>query len=333
MIGAEVIPVRVIRSASMRPLHGKRVAVLGYGSQGRAQAHNMRDAGYTPTIGLPSRSRSRRAARRDGFTICTPGRATAGADVILVLAPDHVHGTLYENDIRPQLREGQMLVFAHASSIHFGLIKPPPFVDVILIAPLGPGKRLRELRGLKDGVASFFAVHQNPSRRARPVGLALARVIGCLPAGAIETTFAAEAVGDLFGEQAVLCGGLGALLTAGVETLVRHGHAPHTAYLECVYQIDLIVDLIKSEGLEGMYRRISLTASYGAAVAGPKIITPAVHRAMARMYQQVDSGRFFREWVKGAARRRGRPPRPEVPPGFRRGEREILREFGRNDKR
>jgi len=324
--------VRVTHSASWRPLRGKRIAVLGYGSQGRAQALNMRDAGFAATVGLPGRSAARRAARGDGLTVTVPRRAVADADVIFVLAPDHLHGTLYADDIGPHVRPGQMLVFAHASSIHFGLIKPPPFVDIVLIAPLGPGKRLRELRGLKDGVACFFAVHQDASRRARPVGLALARAIGCLPAGAIETTFAAEAVGDLFGEQAVLCGGLGELLTAGVETLIRHGHTPHTAYLECVYQIDLIVDLIKSEGLDGMYRRISPTAAYGAAVAGPKIITPAVCRAMDRMYRQIESGRFFREWVKTAARQTGPQPHPKVPSGYRRGEREVLRELGGEEK-
>jgi ketol-acid reductoisomerase len=209
------------------------------------------------------------------------------------------------------------------------MVHPPEFVDVVLVAPLGPGKRLRELSGQKGGVACFFAIHQNPSRRARPIGLALARAIGCLPAGAIETTFAAEAVGDLFGEQAVLCGGLGELLKAGVDTLIAHGHSPHTAYLECVYQLDLIVDLIKSEGLAGMYRRISPTAAAGAASAGPKIITPTTRRAMDRLFRHIDSGRFFREWARSAGTKRGAARRnPPVPAGYRRGERDVLKSLG-----
>ncbi|HSG99363.1 MAG TPA: ketol-acid reductoisomerase, partial [candidate division Zixibacteria bacterium] len=243
-----------------------------------------------------------------------------------VLAPDHEHGRLFAREIAPHLSRGQMLVFAHASSVHFGLIEPPPDVDVVLVAPLGPGRRLRELRGRKDGVACFFAVHQNATRHARPVGLALARAIGCLPAGAIATTFAREAVGDLFGEQAVLCGGLGELLKAAVETLIRHGHPPETAYLECVYQIDLIVDLIKSEGLDGMYRRISPTAAYGAKVAGPRIVTGATVKAMDKLYREIASGRFLDRWVR-SARRAPKSIYPAVSPGYRRGERRVLRAF------
>lgn len=316
---------RVIRSASLRPLTNRTIAVLGYGSQGRAQALNLHDSGFAPVIGLPLRSRSRRAAARDGLTVTAPGRAVSKADIIFILAPDHVHEALFQREILPRLRPRQVLVFAHASSIHFRMVHPPDFVDVLLVAPIGPGKRLRELRGQKDGVACFLAIHQNPSRRARPIGMALARAIGCLPAGVIETTFAEEAVGDLFGEQAVLCGGLGELLQAGVETLIAHGHTPHSAYLECVYQLDLIVDLIKSEGLAGMYRRISPTAAAGAAEAGPKIVTPTTRRAMDRLFRHIDSGRFFREWVNSAGKARSVP---EVSARFRRGEREVLSALG-----
>jgi ketol-acid reductoisomerase len=323
---------RVIRSASLRPLKGKKIAVLGYGSQGRAQALNLRTSGFTPVVGLPSRSKSRRAAKRDRFAVTTPGRAVATADVVFMLAPDHLHGGLFVDTIAPNLRKYQMLIFAHASSIHFGIVKPPPHVDVVLIAPLGPGKRLHELYGRKDGVACFFAIHQNPSRRARAVGLALARAIGCLPAGAIGTTFAAEAVGDLFGEQAVLCGGLGELLKAGVETLIRHGHSPQTAYLECVYQLDLIVDLIKNEGLDGMYRRISPTAAYGAAVAGPRVVTAATTRAMDRLFRRVESGQFFRDWIAAARKRSPSGHRPHVPARFARGERDVLRSLSHGRK-
>src|SRR3990172_5281670 len=227
---------RVVHSASLRPLTGKRITILGYGSQGAAQALNLRDAGFVATIGLPEKSGTRRIARRDGFKVVIPSRGVAAADIVFVLTPDHLHGLIYDTGIKPNLRPGQTFVFAHASSVHFGLVKPPGLVDVILVAPLGPGKRLRELRGRSDGVPCFWAVHQDASHRARRMALALAHGIGCLPAGAIETTFADEAVGDLFGEQAVLCGGLGRLLEAGVSTLVRHGLSPDDAYLECVYQ-------------------------------------------------------------------------------------------------
>ena len=319
----------VIRSASLRPLTGKSIAILGYGSQGRAQALNLRDAGFVPVVGLPPRSASRRVAGRDHFQAVAPMRAVASSDVIFVLAPDHLHGVVYETDIRANLRPGQTLVFAHASSVHFGLVQPPKFVDVLLVAPLGPGKRLRELRGRPDGVPCFWAIHQEVSRQARAVALALARGIGCIPAGAIQTTFADEAIGDLFGEQTVLCGGLGELLQAGVTTLIRRGLKPHAAYLECVYQLDLIVDLIKSEGLAGMYQSISPTASFGAKKAGPMIIGPEARRAMDRLYGEIASGKFFRDWVKhGSVVRSRRRIAPEVPVAFQRGERDVLKSLG-----
>ncbi|MEW5702212.1 MAG: ketol-acid reductoisomerase [Candidatus Zixiibacteriota bacterium] len=318
---------RIIRSASLRPLRHRRIAVLGYGAQGRAQALNLRDAGLVPCVGLPARSRSRTSARRDGFHVTTPALAVDQSDIVCVLAPDHLHGELFTQDMRAHLRDGQMLVFAHASSIHFGLIKPPATVDVVLVAPLGPGQRLRELRGRPDGVPCFVAVHQDASGQARATALALARAIGCIPAGAIETTFADEAVGDLFGEQAVLCGGLGALLEAGVETLVAHGLSPAKAYLECVYQLDLIVDLVKSEGLAGMYARISPTAAYGALVGGEQIISKPTRRAMDRLWRDVASGWFLRQWVRVAGRTSRRSQRPTVSPTFQRGEREVRDAF------
>lgn len=314
---------RVIRKSSLSPLRGKKIAVIGYGSQGRAQALNMRDAGLMPVIGLPPASRSRTQARKDRITARTATAASRDADVIFMLAPDHLHGVIFA-DIAPHLHAGQVLVFAHASSIHFGIVKPPRLVDVVLIAPLGPGKRLRELRGKRDGLACFFAVHQNPSGRARPIGLALAKAIGCLPAGAIETTFAEEAVGDLFGEQAVLCGGLSALLQAGVDTLVRHGARPENAYLECVYQLDLIVDLIKSEGLRGMFRQISPTAAHGAWTAGPRIVSPSVRKAMDAIYRDIESGVFMRRWLAASAHKKGNRT-SVVSRSFARGESTVLK--------
>ncbi len=290
----------VIRSASLAPLRKKRIAVIGYGSQGRAQALNLRDAGFPPVVGLPQKSKSRLAARRDRMGVVSIREAARHSDIVIILAPDHVHGTLFRREITPLLHPGQMVVFAHASSVHFGLVELPAFVDVALVAPMGPGRRLRELRGQRDGVMCFFAIHQNATGKAHTRGLALAKAIGCLPAGAVETTFANEAIGDLFGEQAVLCGGLAYLLQAGVETLVRNGARPAHAYLECVYQLDFIVDLIKSSGVAGMLRQISPTASYGAHIAGPRVISPSVRKAMESLYHQIASGAFMRRWVNAS---------------------------------
>ncbi|MBD3297022.1 MAG: ketol-acid reductoisomerase [candidate division Zixibacteria bacterium] len=320
---------RVIRTASLKPITKKTIAVIGYGSQGRAQALNLRDAGIDPIIGLPSRSRSRRRAKTDGFTVTTTPRATRDADIILLLAPDHVHGVVFTSDIEPYLRDGQAIVVAHAASVHFETVTPPDNVDVIMVAPLGPGKRLRELRGERDGVSCFVAVHHDHSGDAMPLALALAKGIGCLPAGAIPTTFAHEAVGDLFGEQAVLCGGLGALLEAGVMTLIKHGFPPHAAYLECVYQLDLIIDLVKSEGLAGMYENISPTAAFGARRTGKRVISPAVRNAMDDVFADVDSGRFFRSWVRAGAQTTDRKQlAPTVAREFARGERDVLQQLG-----
>lgn len=313
---------RVIRSASRRPLAGHTIAVLGYGSQGRAQSLNLRDAGYVPLVGLPAGSKSRRTARAEGFDVVAPTEAVRRSSIVFVLGPDHLHGRLMA-EIKGNLRRGQTLVFAHASSVHFGTVRPPDFVDVILLAPLGPGQRLRELAWKADGVPCFFAIHQDPSRRARGIGLALADVIGCLPAGAIRTTFAEEAIGDLFGEQAVLCGGLGELLKAGVETLMTGGITPENAYLECVYQLDLIVDLVKQHGLAGMYERVSPTAAYGARVAGPRIVDKASRAAMRQVLANIKSGRFFHDWTRQGTRQVRL--RPTVSREYSRAERNVLR--------
>lgn len=312
---------QVTRKSSLAPLRGKSIGIIGYGSQGRAQALNLRDAGFHPIIGLPAQSRSRTVARRDRMRVCSVDELLAVSDVVFLLAPDHLHGRILDRRRTVLLRAGQCFVFAHASSVHFGLVTLPRFVDVILIAPMGPGARLRELRGRPDGVACFFAIRQNPSGRVRALGLALAKAIGCIPAGAIDTTFAEEATGDLFGEQAVLCGGLSALLQAGVDTLVRHGARPSHAYLECVHQIDLIVDLIKRDGLRGMFKQISPTAAYGAAVAGPRIISPAVKRTMDTIYRDISSGRFMKRWIHASQR----PTAGEFSPTYLRGETEVLK--------
>ena len=281
------------KDADRRVLNGLSIGIIGYGSQGRAQALNLRDSGIISIIGLPTRSRSRRNAHSDGFAVTTVRLLVKRCNILCFLAPDHLHGSVFHKDVRDWLRPGQILVFSHAASLHFGAVRPPDFVDTILIAPLGPGKRLRELYGKRPGVACFFAVHHDATGRAHRVGLALAQTIGCLQTGAIETTFAEEAVGDLFGEQAVLCGGLSRLLKLGFDTLVDHGLSPEKAYLECVYQIDLIVDLVKAHGIAGMLDRISPTAGYGAVTGGPRVLADRLQRNFETLYHEIESGRFF----------------------------------------
>jgi len=291
---------RVFHSKDTDPdlLHDCQIGIIGYGSQGRAQALNMRDSGFKPQIGLRSRSASRRVAQTDGFEVTTVRRLVRSCDILCLLVPDHVHGDIFAADLRDHLRLGQMLVFAHAASVHFGAIKPPANVDTVLIAPLGPGQRLRELYGRKPGVACFFAVHHDATGRAQQIGLALAEAIGCLKTGAIATTFAEEAVGDLFGEQAVLCGGLARLVKLGFDTLVDHGLSPEKAYLECVYQLDLIIDLLKSDGIAGMLHKISRTAAVGAASNGPVALDDRLRKNFARIYREIESGRFFTGLVR-----------------------------------
>ncbi len=286
------------KDGNLRHLRGKQIGIIGYGSQGRAQAINLKRSGFPPSIGLPSRSSARLRAKQDGFALTTPRRMTRQSEIIVMLAPDHLHGEIFSNDVSSNLRDGQMLVLAHGASVHFGAVVPPPFIDVVLIAPLGPGTRLQELYGKKHGVACFFAVHQDATGQAQRIGLALAKAIGCLASGAVQTTFAEEAVGDLFGEQAVLCGGLARLLKMGFDTLVDNGLAPEKAYLECVHQIDLIVDLIKSGGIDGMLARISRTAAWGAIRNGPRAVGEHVRKNFAAVYREVETGAFYAELLE-----------------------------------
>ena len=321
----EEAKMRVMNKSSLTPLRGKKIAIIGYGAQGRAQALNLRDMGYPPTVGLPARSHSRVIARRDGLHVTTTETAVREADVIFVLAPDHVHGTVYARSIAPQLRSGRYWYSRYVLS-PLQLVKPRRDID----GPHCPLDRSScDLRGRRDGVACFLLSIGTTGAHEM---LALAKAVGCIPAGAIETTFAEEAVGDLFGEQAVLCGGLAALLQAGVDTLVRHGAKPENAYLECVYQLDLIVDLIKSDGLRGMFAQISPTAAYGAVAAGPKIISPGVHRAMDAIYKDIASGRFLKRWI-AASTRSARAMCPKLSPPFARGESNVLKAFSPSPSR
>ena len=279
----------------MKYLKGKTVSILGYGSQGKAQALNLRDSGLEVIIGLPGKSKDLKTALTDGFKVFRPHKAVQIGDIIPVLAPDHKHKELYEKSIQKNLSPGKTLVFAHAYSIYFKQIRPPEFIDVILVAPHGPGELVRKLFLEGKGVTSFIAVEQDYSGKALDKALAYAKGIGSTKSGAILTTFEEEAIGDLFGEQAVLCGGLSELLKSGFETLVESGLSPENAYLECVYQLDLIVELVKKYGIAGMFSRISQTAEYGSYVSGKKVINK---KQMKNILSEIKNGNFTRRWMK-----------------------------------
>lgn len=273
----------------------KQVTVVGYGSQGRAIALNLRDSGYKVVIGLRNRSKSRTKARRDKFsTILTVSEAVRQSPVIVVAIPDHEHGRVFERDIRESLSSGSTLVFLHGLSVHFGLVKAPKSCDVILIAPHAPGVALRDKYLSDRSVSAFIAIAQNPSRLAWKTARQLAGGIGIAPKRQIRTTFEHEAIGDIFGEQAVLCGGMATLIKHGFDTLVESGIPPDHAWLEVAYQLDLIIDLIKKHGISGMFGRVSVAARYGSLLAGPRIIDQSVKRRMNRELAGIRSGRFAR---------------------------------------
>lgn len=282
------------KDASLRYLKGKTISILGYGSQGRAQALNLRDSGLEVIIGLPRNNKDRKVAFKDGFKVYTPEEAVKRGDLISVLAPDHKHKELYEKSIKKNLSLGKTLVFAHAYSIYFKLIKPPDYIDIILVAPHGPGELLRKLYLEKKGMTSFVAVQKNYSKKGLNKALAYAKGIGSTSEGAILTTFKEEAIGDLFGEQAVLCGGLSELLRCGFETLVESGLSPENAYFECVHQIDLIVELIKRYGIAGMFDKISRTAEFGSYISGKRVINK---KGMEKILSEIKKGDFVRRWT------------------------------------
>ncbi len=271
---------------------------MGYGSQGRAQAQNLAASGFNAIIGLPSKSKSRKAAEKDGFKVYLPEEIPLKADVISFLTPDHLHSAIFNKSIAGNLKPGQALIFAAGFSIHFKLIKPPRYVDVILVAPAGPGRLMRELFLQNQGIPAFLAVGQNYSKKAQETGLAYAKGIGCTKAFVMQTTFKDEALGDIFGEQVVLCGGLSELIKAGFETLVKNGLSPENAYMECLYQLDLIVKLLKEKGIEGMYDEISVLAGYGAGNTGKRIIDTAVKNKMQKIFTEIKSGKFAEDLMK-----------------------------------
>jgi ketol-acid reductoisomerase len=286
------------RDADVNLIKAKKVAVIGYGSQGNAHANNLRDSGVKEVVvALRPGSASAQKAEAAGIKVMQPAEAAKWADVVMVLAPDELQAALYNSDLKPNMREGAAIAFAHGLSIHFRLIEPRPDMDVFMIAPKGPGHTVRSEYQRGGGVPCLVAVEQNPSGNALEIALSYASAIGGGRAGVIETSFREECETDLFGEQSVLCGGLTALITAGYETLVEAGYAPEMAYFECLHEVKLIVDLIYEGGIANMRYSISNTAEYGDYTRGSRVISAEVRAEMKRILADIQSGRFARDWV------------------------------------
>ena len=276
---------------------GKTVAIIGYGSQGHAHALNLKDSGVEVIVGLYPGSKSTAKAQAAGLKVKNVADAVDAADLIMVLLPDEVQRTVYKNDIEPNLKPGNTLAFAHGFNIHFSQVVPPADVDVIMVAPKGPGHLVRRTYEQGEGVPCLFAVFQDASGQARDRAMAYAKGIGGTRAGILETTFREETETDLFGEQAVLCGGLSALIKAGFETLVEAGYQPELAYFECLHEVKLIVDLVVEGGLATMRDSISNTAEYGDYTRGPRVVTEQTKAEMGRILKEIQSGQFAREFV------------------------------------
>jgi len=278
-------------------LRGKKVAIIGYGSQGQAQALNLKDSGVSVVVGLRREGSSWKRAKADGLDVAPVREAAAAAGVIAILVPDHVHAQVYESEIRAELGAGKALLLAHGFTIVYGQIVPPADVDVIMVAPKGPGALVRRLYQDGNGVPGLVAVHQDATGRAKLLALAYAKGIGCTRAGVIETDFREETETDLFGEQAVLCGGVTHLIKAGFDTLVEAGYQPEIAYFECLNELKLIVDLIYEGGIQHMRRSVSDTARYGDITRGPVLVDEHVRETMRRLLREVRDGTFAREWI------------------------------------
>jgi ketol-acid reductoisomerase len=293
------------KDADLSLIRSKKVAVIGYGSQGHAHALNLKDSGVTVAVGLPETSRSRAKATAAGLTVKTVADAAAWADVIMVLVPDTTQAPLYRDAIAPNLADGKTLMFAHGFNIRFGTIQPPAGVDVSMIAPKSPGHRVRELYVEGGGTPALLAVHQDATGQARANALSYGRALGVTRAGVLETTFAEETETDLFGEQAVLCGGVSALVKAGFETLVKAGYQPEIAYFECMHELKLIVDLMYRGGLNYMRYSVSDTAEHGDYTGGARLITDTTRAEMRKMLAEVQDGTYARGWI--AENEKGRP--------------------------
>lgn len=283
--------------ANLDLLAGKTIAIIGYGSQGHAHALNLKDSGMNVIVGLYAGSKSAAKAEAEGLTVKPVADAAAAADFIMILLPDEVMGTIYKHEISPHLQSGNVLAFAHGFNIHFAQIVPPVDVDVVMVAPKGPGHLVRRTYTQGEGVPCLFAVYQDATGQARERAMAYAKGIGGTRAGILETTFREETETDLFGEQVVLCGGLSELIKAGFETLVDAGYQPELAYFECLHEVKLIVDLIVEGGLAKMRDSISNTAEYGDLTRGPRIITDETRAEMKKILREIQTGQFAREFV------------------------------------
>jgi ketol-acid reductoisomerase len=286
------------KDADLKVLKGKTCAVIGFGSQGHAHALNLKESGVKVVIGLYPKSPSRKVAADYGFEVLDTGDAVKKADVIFVAVPDTKIPSVYKKDIEPNLTKGKTLLFSHGFAIHFKTITVPQDVDVIMVAPKGPGHIVRRQFTEGKGVPALIAIYQNPSKQAKKVALAWAKGVGGTRGGVIETTFKEETETDLFGEQAVLCGGASALVQAGFETLVEAGYSPEMAYFECLHELKLIVDLMNEAGIAGMRFSISETAKWGDVTVGPKIVDAGTKKRMKQVLKDIQTGKFAKGWVK-----------------------------------
>ncbi len=293
------------RDADLGLIRGKKVAIVGYGSQGHAHALNLKESGVAVKVGLHAGSKSRDKAAAAGLEVASVGDAARWADVIMILAPDTSQPRIYRDEIAPHLLAGKTLMFAHGFNIRYGTITPPKDVDVSLIAPKSPGHRVRETYQEGGGTPALLAVHQDASGQAKAFAMAYACALGCTRAGVLETTFAEETETDLFGEQAVLCGGVSELVKAGFQTLCDAGYQPEVAYFECMHELKLIVDLMYRGGLNYMRYSVSDTAEWGDYVAGPKVVGPEARAAMQKLLGAIRDGSFAKDWI--AENERGRP--------------------------
>ena len=284
------------KDADLGFIKGKRIAIIGYGSQGHAHANNLKDSGMDVVVGLRE-GKSWKKAHEAGLKVLDTSQAVKTSDIVMVLVPDELQGDLYNKDIGPNLKPGSYLAFAHGFNIHFDQILPSPDINVFMAAPKGPGHLVRSEFTRGSGVPTLLAIHQDPSKNTKDIGLAYASAIGGGRAGIIETSFKEETETDLFGEQVVLCGGMTALITAGYETLIEAGYSPEMAYFECLHEVKLIVDLIHEGGISNMRYSVSNTAQYGDLTRGPRVITEETKKEMKKILTEIQSGQFAKEWI------------------------------------
>jgi ketol-acid reductoisomerase len=312
------------QDAKLELLKGKTIAILGYGSQGHAHANNLKESGFNVIVGEIPGGENEKKAKDAGFEVADAATMVKKADVVVMLLPDELQGGIYRTSVGPNLRKGAYLMFAHGFNIHFGQIVPRPDVNVFMVAPKGPGHLVRAQYVKGEGVPALIAVHQDPAGITKDVALAYAAGIGAARAGVIETNFREETETDLFGEQAVLCGGATALVMAGYETLVEAGYSPEMAYFECVHELKLIVDLIYEGGISTMRYSISNTAQYGDLTRGPRVVSPETKAEMKRILEEIQSGSFAKEWML-----ENQANRPVFNALTRRGEEHPIEEVGR----